>query len=69
MMMNFPQCHRELQQQLLRYLYIAGIWQNSHLKVPTVLKPEDNGWNLIDGKYVFNWFEGNTFPSSIYEIL
>lgn len=37
--------------------------------MPTVLKPEDNGWNLIDGSYVFNWFEGNTVPSSIYEIL
>lgn len=66
---NLPPCQRELQQQLLRSVYITNIWRNSHLKVPTVLKPEDNGWNLIDGSYVFNWFEGNTVPSSIYEIL
>lgn len=66
---NLPPCHRELQQQLLRSVYIANVWQNSHLKEPTVLKPENHGWNLVDGEYAFNWFEGDTLPSSIYEIL
>lgn len=66
---NLPPCQRELRQQLLRALYITNIWRNSHLKVPTVLKPEDNGWSLIDENYVFNWFEGDTVPSSIYDIL
>ncbi|KAF2890379.1 hypothetical protein ILUMI_15794, partial [Ignelater luminosus] len=45
---NLPPCQRELQQQLLRTIYITNIWRNSHLKEPTVLTPEDDGWNLID---------------------
>lgn len=53
----------------LRSAYITNIWRNSHLKEPTVLTPEGNCWNLIDGQYVFNWFDGDTVPSSIYEIL
>lgn len=66
---NLPPCQRELHQQLLRTSYITNIWQNSHLTQPTVLTPEGNGWNLIEDKYVFNWFEGDTVPSSIYEVL
>ncbi|KAG5887284.1 hypothetical protein JTB14_030462 [Gonioctena quinquepunctata] len=52
-----------------RTVYITDIWRNSYLKKPTVLRPEGNGWNLIDNHYVFNWFEGDTVPSSIYGIL
>ncbi|CAD0194330.1 unnamed protein product [Chrysodeixis includens] len=66
---NLPPCQHELQQQLLRAAYITNIWRNSHLKEPTFLTPENNGWNLIDDHYDFNWFEGNTVPSSIYDIL
>lgn len=66
---NLPPCQRELQQQLLRSTYITNIWRNSHLKEPTTLIPENNGWKLIDGQYNFNWFEGDTVPSSIYDIL
>ncbi|XP_031344700.1 uncharacterized protein LOC116171835 [Photinus pyralis] len=66
---NLPPCQRELQQQLLRAAYIANIWRNSHLKEPTFLTPENNGWNLIDDHYDFNWFEGDTVPASIYDIL
>lgn len=66
---NLPPCQRELQQQLLRAMYIANIWRNSHLKEPTTLTPEDNGWNSNNNKYDFNWFEGDSVPSSIYKIL
>ncbi|KAK5642435.1 hypothetical protein RI129_008602 [Pyrocoelia pectoralis] len=48
---NLPPCQRELRQQLLRTVYITHIWRNSHLKEPTVLTPEGNGWNLIDENY------------------
>ncbi|KAL4720343.1 hypothetical protein ACJJTC_010035 [Scirpophaga incertulas] len=67
---NLPPCQRELHQQLLRTAYITNIWRNCHLKEPLkILTPENNGWNLIDNRYEFNWFEGNTVPSSIYDIL
>ncbi|XP_044760216.1 uncharacterized protein LOC123317674 [Coccinella septempunctata] len=66
---NLPPCKRELHQQLLRTAYITNIWRNCNLKEPTILTPENNGWNSIDSRYEFNWFEGNTVPSSIYDIL
>ncbi|KAK0157126.1 hypothetical protein PV327_011371, partial [Microctonus hyperodae] len=66
---NLPSYQSELQQQLLRALYITNIWRNSHSKNPTILSPEHYGWNLNNNKYDFNWFEGDTVPSSIYEIL
>jgi len=66
---NLPPCQRELRQQLLRTVYITNMWRNSHLKEPTILTAEYNGWNLIDGHYVFNWYDGDTVPSSIYDIL
>lgn len=40
------------------YKYLA----NSNFKMPTVPKPEDNGWSLIGRNYILNWFEGNTVP-------
>lgn len=66
---NLPPCERELHQQLLRTAYITNIWRNCHLKEPTTLTPENNGWKIIDNGYDFNWFEGDTVPSSIYDIL
>lgn len=66
---NLPPCKSELLQQLRRANYIASIWSNAHMKHPSILSPENNGWVLKDGEYNFNWFDGDQLPSFVSESL
>ncbi|CAH1114431.1 unnamed protein product [Psylliodes chrysocephalus] len=61
-------CKAELNQQLLRVSYVADIWCNAHLKVPTVLASH-HGWDLSDDGYTFKWFDGEAMPNTINEIV
>lgn len=65
---SLPPCKSELYQQFLRACYIAQIWSNAYLKVPTSDDPEDYGWEEINNKYDFTWFFGSQLPTSIDEI-
>lgn len=66
---SLPPCRSELYQQFLRAKYITSIWRNAYREEPTTLKPEDNGWICVDGKYGFKWFEGEQLPHLVSDIL
>lgn len=62
-----PPCKVELYQQMLRTQYITSIWRNAHLKFPSCLIPEGNGWVEVNGRYYFHWFDGDQFPQSVFD--
>lgn len=57
-----PPCKSELRQQILRTSYIAQLWSNAHLSIPTLSSPKEFGWKEEDNKYNFIWFEGDQLP-------
>ncbi|XP_017467830.1 PREDICTED: uncharacterized protein LOC108360158 [Rhagoletis zephyria] len=57
-----------LQQQFLRACYIAQIWANAHLQVPSGETPSDYGWEEMDNRYQFKWFTDSQLPTSLDEI-
>ena len=46
---NIPPCQSELRQYSLRTAYVAKLWRNSHLQIPTTLSPIEHGWKECDG--------------------
>lgn len=66
---HLPPCQAELYQHVLRTKYIARIWRNAHLDLPTILSPEDNGWLLNNDQYEFHWFEGDQLPPTVSDAI
>ena len=66
---NLSPCRQELWQYLLRTVYIAELWINSHLQIPTTLSPIDNGWKECDGMYDYKWFGGDQLPNVVSDII
>ena len=66
---NLPPCQSELRQHLLRTAYIAKLWRNSHLQIPTTLSPIEHGWKECDGMYDYKWFEGDQLPNEVSDII
>ncbi|XP_044730356.1 uncharacterized protein LOC123293560 [Chrysoperla carnea] len=66
---NLPPCKSELLQQFLRANHICCIWNNAHLKSPTIYKPENNGWVQENNQYHFKWFEGDQLPNYVSDSL
>ena len=56
-------------QYLLTSWFIATIWRNAHKKIPTYLKPENCGWLIADGKYMFKWFDGLQLSSTVKDMI
>ncbi|GFX24619.1 uncharacterized protein TNCV_3343991 [Trichonephila clavipes] len=54
---------------LLRVLYVTKLWRNAHLKNPPSLSPLASGWIINDDKYDFVWFAGEQFPASVVDIV
>ncbi|KAG8241338.1 hypothetical protein J6590_088829 [Homalodisca vitripennis] len=66
---NLPPCKAELLQQFRRANYIASVWNNAHMKLPSIVTPENCGWTLEDNQYQFHWFDGDQLPSFVSESL
>ncbi|CAG5043316.1 unnamed protein product [Parnassius apollo] len=68
---SLPSCKSELFQQFLRANYICCIWNNAHLKYPTIHKPQNNGWVQENEmkQYHFKWFEGDQLPNFVSDSL
>lgn len=55
---------------IVRVSYVADIWCNAHLKVPTLHEnAAQHGWDLSDDGYTFKWFDGEAMPNTINEIV
>ncbi|OXU17112.1 hypothetical protein TSAR_008553 [Trichomalopsis sarcophagae] len=49
--------------------YIANIWRNAHTKVITELSLIDHGWKIVEGKYEFDWFQGDQVPQLVNNVV
>lgn len=65
----WPPCQRELEQHFMRTRYIASVWGNAELKIPTETIPEECGWRKENSAYEFHWFEGPQWPSRIKDVI
>ncbi|KAG5863080.1 hypothetical protein JTB14_009671 [Gonioctena quinquepunctata] len=52
---------RELEQHMLRTLYIQHSWANATLAVSSILDIQNHGW-LKTGNFELKWFEGTEMP-------
>ena len=62
-----PPCEKTLQMQVLRAKYISILWTKSDQKNPTCdLDPLLYGWTTdSSNRYVPNWYDGSSVPSTI----
>lgn len=65
---TLPPCQSELEQHLKRTGYISHLWRHSHLSVPIQFSPVEYGWEEVDNKYIFKWFEGDEVPQTVSEV-
>ncbi|XP_031788752.1 uncharacterized protein LOC116417817 [Nasonia vitripennis] len=66
---SMPPSQSELLQQFLRAAHIANIWRNAHAKIITELSPIDHGWKIVEGKYEFDWFQGDQLPQLVNDVV
>lgn len=70
---QFPPCKVELNQQILRALYVSNIWQNVFDPKFVVVDPVQFRWKIADvdtegSSLTFQWFEGDQFPPKVTNI-
>ncbi|CAF4772011.1 unnamed protein product [Pieris macdunnoughi] len=65
----FPPSCRELQQRMRRATYITQIWCNANVQNPSTITPNSYGWELINMKYEFHWFDGEEYPVKFIDIV
>lgn len=42
---------------------------HTYVQIPTFLSPSECGWQEIDNKLDFRWFEGDQLPTSVSEVV
>ncbi|XP_050310175.1 uncharacterized protein LOC126746103 isoform X2 [Anthonomus grandis grandis] len=63
-------CQSELQQHLLRTMYINSMWCRATEYAPTILNPLDYGWILkSEQQYGIEWFKGDQMPDNVIDVL
>ena len=50
-------------------IFVARRWYFSICPTPPLLRPEEWGWILHDGKYKIKWFKENVAPPSLDDII
>ena len=62
---SMPPCKAALIQHIKRANFIARMWKLANEFKPIKESPLDNGWIVLGGKTVPNWFEGSQLPDSL----
>jgi hypothetical protein len=62
---SLPPCSRVLYEKIRRTKYIAELWLSSTSPAPPDQLPEEMGWQVVDGHYTVNWFDGEVSPKPI----
>ena len=60
---SMPLSLPSLQQKITRTNTIMSVWKSAHTPDARAFDPRRNGWNIIDDKYEFHWFDGEPYPS------
>ncbi|RUM44803.1 MAG: hypothetical protein DSY80_04015 [Desulfocapsa sp.] len=66
---SMPPCKHVLSNKVMRANYVAHTWRNAHLKDPSSVRPEGQGWIFVDNKYHVKWFDCDQVPQSIRRVL
>lgn len=67
---GMPPCSKVLKQKILRTAYVSSMLKNSHKReLNNTLNPENFGWTSESDKMVINWYEGESTPLNIDDII
>ena len=67
---SMPPCQYVLLMKVLRSNYVSYLWRNAHLRDPTSnIKPDGQGWIIIENTYHVKWFDCDQVPQSICQVL
>lgn len=62
-----PPCKKTLKNKTMRAEYVSTLWCHADTPNPGFgFSPENFGWNLVLGKYMFHWFEGSPVPETLF---
>ena len=67
----FPPCQRSLIHHIRRANYQAAIWRRSHVAQLSIPPPDGHGWVINEDTGLTEplWFDGNTKPQTLLDIL
>ena len=65
---NLPPCKSVLLQQIKRVNVVCSTWNQAHETNPSIISPDGNGWEILNGKYALTQFEGDMVPPTLEEI-
>lgn len=64
-----PPCWKSLKQKIQRTIYVNSMWENATDADCIKFSAHESGWQLIDGKFVPLWFEGDSTPVFVEDVL
>ncbi len=66
---SMPPCFKVLTNKMKRANYVAALWRRADRRSPVSYLPDGHGWELRDGAYHLNWFDGGQVPRSVSQLL
>ena len=59
-----------LREHVKRVNYQVAIWKRGHVENPGIPSPtDDNGWVMVNGRIEPKWYEGESLPPQLADIL
>ena len=59
-----------LREYVKRVNYQVAIWKRGHVQNPEIPSPsDDNGWVMVNGRIETKWYEGESLPPQLADIL
>ena len=66
---SIPPCSKVLRQKMRQTIFITKRWFSSVNAFEPSLSPLNHGWTLEDGKYIINWYNGESALKSLDIVL
>jgi len=66
---SMPPRLRVLINKIKRANYVARLWRRADRRSPVSSLPDGHSWELRDGAYHLNWFDGEQVPRSVSKLL
>ena len=67
---NLPPPEVCLREHVKLVNYQVAIWKRGHVQNPEIPSPtDDNGWGMVNGRIEPKWYEGESLPPQLDDIL